>query len=124
MSETDKLFALAHMAACAALAWCCLCRISAMSKDTTRFATRGAYALLFTIAVAVGTMPIWISGYWGRWSALTLALGYVVVMAVNAHAWRHGPPAFARTDRDDFDDMPHHHLPHVTGGTKETPPCA
>jgi hypothetical protein len=120
MSDVDKLWALAHMAACGALAWCCLCRISAMGEDTTRSIVRAAYAVLFTVAVAAGSMPIWVQGYWGRIAALTLAIGYVLVMAVNAGAWKQGPPAHARTAPGEFDDTPHHHWNAVSGG-KGTP---
>lgn len=115
MTETDQLYALAHMAACGALAWCCLCRISAMSKDTTRFMTRAAYAVLFADAVAVATMPMWVPEFWGRWAALSLTGGYVFVMVVNSPGWAHGPPEHARTAPSEFDSLPHHHWEAVIG---------
>lgn len=114
MTETDNLIALAHMGACMALAWCCVCRIKAMSKDTTRLLTRLAYSVLLTDAVAVGLMPIWLRDSWGQWSAMALASGYVLVMAVNARGWLRGPPDYARSGPMPLDDAASH--PVVSGG--------
>lgn len=119
--RTDLLLQLAHVAVCLALAWACLCRINKMSQDTTRPGIRAAYALLLADAVAVATLPMWLPDAWGRWASISLALGYLVVMAANSSGWKEGPPEHTRTGPGDFDDLPHAHWPSVVGRGKDTP---
>lgn len=93
----EPLHALAAMGLCAGLAWACLCRITSMSKTTTRRLIRAAYCVLFTVALTVATMPVWLPQAWAEWGLLALAAGYLLVMVANAGAWRDGPPEHARS---------------------------
>ncbi len=97
------LLALFAMALCFGLAWACLCRLNAMSKDTTRPLIRASYAVLFTDAVAVASMPVWLPETWAEVGVVCLVAGYLLVMVSNTRGWLHGPPAHARSTPMDLD---------------------
>ena len=103
MPIEQPALALASMCLCAAMAWACLCRINAMSGDTTKTAVRAAYVLLFTDALAVATMPIWLPSYWAEAGLLCIVAGYLVVMVVNSSGWKNGPPPHARSRPAELD---------------------
>lgn len=105
------LLALVNFALCMALAQMSLCRMARMSGPTTRRPVRLAYAVLFTTAVAVGTMPWW-SGIWPSPGGVALCFSYCIVMYVNRRQWAEGIPTHARTAPGAFDDAPHHHIAH------------
>lgn len=105
------LLALINFALCVALAQMSLCRMARMSASTTLRSVRMAYAILFTTAVAVGTMPWW-AGVWPSWGGVALCFSYCIVMYVNRRQWAEGVPVHARTAPGEFDDTPHHHVAH------------
>lgn len=86
--QSDRLLlALANLILCSGLAWACLCRITVMSSSTTSKHVRAAYSVLMTVAIGVGTLPIW-SGEWPGIGNLMLTGSQLVVMWAGRHAWR------------------------------------
>jgi hypothetical protein len=93
---------------CSAIGVVCICRASAMSKDTTRKLTRAAYTLLFGAALASGWSPYFFREWpgFGEWPGLgdiAMNSAVLVYMASGMRAWKFGLPDFARSNAAPLD---------------------
>lgn len=104
--DAQLLMALANFGLTSAVAWVCLCRINAMSGDTTRRMTRSTYALILAAATLSGLSPVLLRE-WPGWSSLGINASLFVLLLSSRRAWLAGLPEFARSSPAPLDELSH-----------------
>lgn len=93
--ETLIGLALINFALCTGIGWACVCRISSMSRETTKARFRAGYAVLMVAATASGLSPL----LWREWPGpgqIAMAVAALYVLGWGAQNWRTGPPSYAK----------------------------
>jgi hypothetical protein len=93
--ETLVALAIVNFGLCSAIGWGCICRISAMSRETTKARWKGGYTLLLVAASASGLSPL-LFREWPGPGQIGMALAALYVLGWGAQNWRGGPPPYAR----------------------------
>lgn len=94
MTQSELMLLAINFAVCAAGAWVCICRMSAMSGSRTKPSIRWQYAIWFSYFVASA-----ISWTYDEPASLTqtiMSAAVLLQLGLGFHAWRYGPPSYTR----------------------------
>jgi hypothetical protein len=103
--DERQVMALVNFLLCSGIGWACLCRVSVMTESTTRWSTRGAYALMIGAATFSGLSP-WFVRDWPGWAEILMSAAVLTHLLSTKRGWQDGVPEYAKSDDAPFDTQP------------------